>query len=771
MKKGLIFCLILFGCISTQLYSVPAYTKKVKVRLTDGDSTFIFIRGDETRKWAVSEDDYTLLPSGDGWSYAQEDADGYACASPFLLSAKPENDSSFRHFITDLKKNIPVRKSVESATVQRRTLSFSDETPMTGVRSALVILMEFADLPFRKTLDDFYRLFNEKGYSDDGAKGSVNDYFTWASHGQLDFICDIVGPFETQHPMAYYGGNLPMTSKDANPYELFKEAMEYATGVVNLAEYDSNDDGCVDNVHIIFSGYGEEAGAPSSAIWSHEMTFHPLIYQDMIVERYSCAPELRGNSGNGISRIGVHCHEMGHVLGAMDYYDTDYETGGAYAGTGVWDIMADGCWNDGGVSPANFNPYVRIYDFGWEEANTLPEDALVTLEPSNVEKGNIYQIRTAVEGEFFLLENRALAGFDSALPAGGLHIYHVGAGIEDKKLSNQINATYPQECYLVCASSEYGQPIANPESYGDINSTGTPFSGVSGKNKFSDTTVPSARLQSGGESGIMLSDIQLQENGKISFYHGNLPEQEVWWHEDFEEKLALLDWDLTGDLRDYAMLYNYDLEEQQQEFIFKLKDDGNGKRCFYIENSDAISYKGSMISDWILCKDALLSDVSFQYILFSKNAVRPNALSTYYRTSRNEEWKLLGKFTENGTEWNRAEYKLPQVDSLQLTFELDVSVLGAITLDNIELRLKSSGFIPENRIPNKKEMPVVFKQVGSQLSVTPLKDIISFEVFDITGRLVAQKKSLPCSGEETITLLPGIYILSVDGCRIKYVHN
>ena len=65
---------------------------------------------------------------------------------------------------------------------------------------------------------------------------------------------------------------------------------------------------------------------------------------------YSCAPELRGNRGSGLSRIGVHCHEIGHSFGAMDFYDTDYEVNGEYAGTGQWDLMASGNWNNEGVS-------------------------------------------------------------------------------------------------------------------------------------------------------------------------------------------------------------------------------------------------------------------------------------------------------------------------------------------------------------------------------------------------------------------------------------
>lgn len=49
------------------------------------------------------------------------------------------------------------------------------------------------------------------------------------------------------------------------------------------------------------------------------------------------------NDGTGISRIGVICHEFGHILGAHDYYDTDKTTNTIYFGTGNW--------NNNGTTP------------------------------------------------------------------------------------------------------------------------------------------------------------------------------------------------------------------------------------------------------------------------------------------------------------------------------------------------------------------------------------------------------------------------------------
>lgn len=356
---------LFFACFASALKAVPAYPRKVSVTLNDGTNVGITIQGDEHCKWALTEDDYTLLPSGDGWVFAQVSPEGNAVVSTYKLCADHDRTSELKAFLATQPKHIrpeknrlPQGKRLSSGVVS------SLARPATGDRKALVILMSFSDLGFVKGHADFDALFNQPGYDEDGAQGSVYDYFLEASYGQLSLQSDVIGPFCASRQMSYYGGN-GINGTDQNPYALFLEAVEYAARVVKLSDYDADGDGYVDNIHIVFAGYGEEAGASPNAIWSHESSFQAITVQGMKVDRYSCTPELRGNKGSGISRIGACCHEMGHALGAMDYYDTDYASGGSFNGTGEWDIMASGSWNNEGITPAHFNPYVMAYDFGW----------------------------------------------------------------------------------------------------------------------------------------------------------------------------------------------------------------------------------------------------------------------------------------------------------------------------------------------------------------------------------------------------------------------
>lgn len=233
-----------------------------------------------------------------------------------------------------------------------------------------------------------------------------------------------------------------------------------------------------------------------------------------MINRYSCAPELRGNAGGGISRIGPHCHEIGHALGAADYYDTDYDTGGSYPGTGMWDVMASGSWNDDGVSPANFNPYVKAFDFGWCEVTDVTGDMDLMLHPSSADD-RVFRLPVGDGDECFLLENRQQEGFDVAVPGHGLLVYHVGDGIRQGVETNKVNASYPQCCYIVCASSEYRLPSSLAESYGQVNGGGCPFPGDGAKTEFGMATVPAALCTDGSWAGFSLAGICENGDGTV----------------------------------------------------------------------------------------------------------------------------------------------------------------------------------------------------------------------------------------------------------------
>ncbi len=100
---------------------------------------------------------------------------------------------------------------------------------------------------------------NQSGYNAATAIGSVRDYYLENSYNQLNLNITVVGPYTADHNMACYGENIYNASgrriRDIRPQDLIKEALLKADPDVNYADFDNDNDGTVDGVHVIYAGY------------------------------------------------------------------------------------------------------------------------------------------------------------------------------------------------------------------------------------------------------------------------------------------------------------------------------------------------------------------------------------------------------------------------------------------------------------------------------------------------------------------------------------
>lgn len=661
---------------------------------------YITLKGDENCKFGLTEQGYTVLQDeNEQWYYAEEE-EGKTRLSVFPLLPKDEESEAQKNFLMHLRKNI----FPNTPEHQNRITTHSQQSvernlaPVVGSRRVLVIMMQFKDTHFTKGKDQFDNLFNQEGYREDGALGSVRDYYDFVSYGKLQLHCDVIGPFTAAQNMAYYGGNSGAGGNDKNPYELFREAITQAVNHVNLRDYDADGDGYVDNVHIIYAGYGEEAGASSNAIWAHEMTFQPITVDGMKLDRYSCSPELRGRIGSGISRIGPHCHEIGHALGAMDYYDTDYDAGGYYLGTGSWDIMASGSWNNDGISPANFNPYVKIYNFGWTTAQALTNGADNEIK-SSVEEGNLYRVDTGTDKDFFLLEYREGSYFDAAEPGRGLLIFHIGPKLEAKAATNTINSTYPQQCYVVCASSTYPRPSATSSSYGKIDSSGCPYPGASGNTSFSETSTPAAATFGGAKAGFSITKIKLLEDVVTLHYATSNTEwpdnpdtsdgteqYESSWSDDFEETKLSDFWSY----RDISGLGEFRAEKKIMGKDSPRTPDamsGQGYASYRAINTNSIGRthtQGCIEGKSIALDQSLHYELSFGFRRYSKlEDSSDKFILRIISAAGNEERSVA---VTNSNQWETFSAQIPEgAESFRFEIEADIDSGAILFFDNFKL--------------------------------------------------------------------------------------
>lgn len=380
--------------------------------------------------------------------------------------------------------------------------------PAIGERKALVLLVDFQDNVSKtpvKSYEDM--LFSSGKYR----SGSLRDYYYEASYHKLTVKGDVSGGDKGWHraPNSYsyyvnrkYGfGEYPR-----NAAKLVEDAVDIAAKHIDFAEYDNDGDGVVDALFIVHAGPGAEATGNTNHIWSHMSTIPAKTANGVKIINYSMEPED--------GRVGVFCHELGHVFGLPDLYDYDMGS----EGTGNWDLMAGGSWNNGGVTPAHPIGWCKVR-LGWINPEMVqePKDG-VNLRPSCFYP-DIYKL--SFDGndgkEYFLIENRQRIGFDRYLPGSGLMIEHIDEG--------QFNNN-DQSRYLVnieqCDGREDLNKNLNRGDEGDLYPNNL-------NNEFSADTNPSSRFYSGQDSHIDIKNISRSgENIVLDIAGGSISES--GWH-------------------------------------------------------------------------------------------------------------------------------------------------------------------------------------------------------------------------------------------------
>ena len=426
--------------------------------------------------------------------------------------------------------------------VQPLNIKALKKTSKDGLK-VLCVLIEFEDRHFVKSNYDFYRMWNEENYSEEGSCGSVSDYYLENSYGKLNVSAHVVGPYVVNRKSSDYVDPGALSAR-----KLVRAALCYAVkvGDVNLKDFDGDHDGYVDAVHFVIAGYAyEDSDARRNGtgqIWSHQSEFASPVTQkgsDVKAEKYFITSELAGGSGSAIAPIGTICHEFGHVLGVPDFYDTDANTEGKeyFCGTGYWDVMCNGSWSFNGRCPTHHNPYTKAYIFKWVTPKIIKSNSSnvsYTLKPSSTSAQSIYRVNTETDGEYFLLENRAGIGFDSNPYIDdkyyGLLIYHIHKDL-DKEIkrygsSANVNKSHPQKCYVVCSNAPQSRPDKRPDSYGCPSYYNTAYPLVNeqiGSQKtreniyFTSQSIPSAKSWSGEPLSVGLWFIQHSGEHDIKF--------------------------------------------------------------------------------------------------------------------------------------------------------------------------------------------------------------------------------------------------------------
>jgi immune inhibitor A len=388
-----------------------------------------------------------------------------------------------------------------------------DKAPVLGTRRALVLLVDFSDKAAAQSKAHYDELLFSAGTY---AYGSMRDFYREASYSQLDVIGEVSGTggptsgwYRAPQPKSYYtDGNFGFNAYPKNAQKLAVDVIQMAAPHVNFAQYDNDGDGVVDALVIICAGTGGEASGNVNDIWSHKWSVPTQTYDGVQIQTYFMAPED--------GRVGVMAHELGHLLMHYpDLYDTDYSS----AGTGRWDLMAGGSWNNGGNTPAHPSAWCKVKS-GWVNPTVIfNAQQNVTIQPYAT-NGQVYEvpIGSAASKEYYLVSNRQKTGFDAHLPGEGMMIEH----IDDNKTNNT-----DEDHYLVnieqCDGREDLNKNANRGDGTDPFPCGT-------KNEFAFSTSPSSKAYDGSDSKVAVTNIQRSGNQITAIIKGGDVTVAAKWH-------------------------------------------------------------------------------------------------------------------------------------------------------------------------------------------------------------------------------------------------
>ena len=416
MKK--VYALLLMAMAVVGAMAAPADRTPVRVTQPDGTTLTLRLVGDEFFHYNTTADGYTIVAVDGAWQYAMSH-DGQVVASGRLAHDSERRTADEAQWLAGVPRHLTSATDITAARQARaRRDGLAERTPAIdyGNFHGLIVLVDYTDKQF--SMDnpgEFYdRMINQEGYTGfdyNGqfvpCTGSVRDYYNDQSSGLFDPQFDVVGPVTVPYECTAHTGN-------SNSWRVFKAAMDSVGPKLDLSQYDLNNDGMVDIIIFIGAGFASNFGGNNSNyLWPHQSILYDydnhsyLRYNGIYVGTYAATNEMYGWETDPTSTpegIGTIAHELGHVLGLMDHYDTNYSDLGQSHDPGYWDVMASGDHLNKCHTPCNYNLFER-YALGWASPPVIDQSGDYSLNPLDTSNEG-YILKTSVDNEYFLLENR-----------------------------------------------------------------------------------------------------------------------------------------------------------------------------------------------------------------------------------------------------------------------------------------------------------------------------------------------------------------------------
>lgn len=486
--KRLITACALFSTSIASSFAMIYHGTEHQMTQPNGDKVSVYLYGTELYIDAESQDHYTLIKDEQtGYiCYALLSSDGKAYASTGIVYKGGETPSAVK-MIT--QPGVRISKESRDAKIAETKKSLHmDERPKVELRAASVLpdtvygvccLIDFPDTKSSVTIDQIKTYLNDDEKTVFGNAMSIKKYFQWISGGKLTYINYVPSSFYTApQPKDYY------SSLDATEYttDIFYPVVEKAL-LSYTREKDGFDvrdlttkDGGIMAINILYAGRCDNKWA--TGLWPH-MNYYAFNltskgFRFGVWHGYQLC-----DIGDKLS-MATFCHENGHlVCGWPDFYSYDDHEDNNAAKYNVADITYLSS------TPQLPNPWA-LDQLGWLsnkiDITDMKEGQKVTLkqEPGSVA---VYHGKGDSRFESYYIEIRDRHIATAWNNDKGIFIWH------SNERGNNNYEGKPE--LLDCRPATDKNPF---------------WTATTGPAVFSDESDPSAKWQSGEDSGIYLWD-------------------------------------------------------------------------------------------------------------------------------------------------------------------------------------------------------------------------------------------------------------------------
>ncbi len=482
------------------VFAMPAYSEPAQYVQPDGSVIELYSYGDEHYNFVGDSDGYMLKKNENGqYEYVTYE-------SPVMMMATRDNTDSRP---ANAVKGFDLREEISENTehvgepyTTYPTVSFFNATGKVPQTSNLItIAVEFNDVKFPENGFDGQSIY-DKVFSTEEGLISVNNYYNEVSYGLMQYlpafkITESDGDYgkvadgvikvliDKNHPDPELCST--KAEEDAAIVSIIADALAEADKYIDFSQFDK--DGLEDIngkkfiynkelvISFIVAGYEASANAQweNNSVWAHKfyvkggiecdgvtLLDYPVVEIDGKKYIYYSNYTMTGTMYDDTQPMGIGslCHELAHILGLPDLYNTVGNTN--YDNIYTLSLMAQGSWGKKDASsvpssmPTHPDAWCKIrcgwYNYG-ELDTTIRATTKILPALSEIEGFKCLKIITNDESEYFLLENRVFEGYDAALknygnkdfPAltsTGIAIWHIDEDIVNANMSaNSINTT------------------------------------------------------------------------------------------------------------------------------------------------------------------------------------------------------------------------------------------------------------------------------------------------------------------------------------------